>query len=281
LGEISPDSMEKAECETCADYVAVGRAALGTRELRIGGGAALALPGESSALWSRVVGLGFDEPVSIELIERVIDFYREQKIASVMIQLAPQAEPASWPEICASLNLLDDRPAWVKLAGFTPAVAERSRAVTRLDAGLRVGMVPKERAEEWADVMLRGMGRQDMRSAAMLAGTMGRQGWQSFAVFEGSAIVATASLHVMGKVGHLFGGATLPGARCRGGQSALIAARAEAAEEAGCHWLISEAVAEAQGEHNPSLHNLLRAGMTARYQRPNWTWSDPCAPRSR
>jgi hypothetical protein len=103
LGEISPDTMEKAECDTCADYVAVGRAALGTRELRIGGGAALALPGESSALWSRVVGLGFDKPVTIDLIERVIDFCREQKIASATIQRAPQAEPASWPEICASL----------------------------------------------------------------------------------------------------------------------------------------------------------------------------------
>jgi hypothetical protein len=88
LGEISPDTMEKAECETGADHVAAGRAALGTRELRIGGGAALALPGESSALWSRVVGLGFDEPVTIELIECAIDFYREQKIVSAIVKTA-------------------------------------------------------------------------------------------------------------------------------------------------------------------------------------------------
>jgi hypothetical protein len=27
----------------------------------------------------------------------------------------------SWPEICAYLNLLGDRPAWVKLAAFSPS----------------------------------------------------------------------------------------------------------------------------------------------------------------
>jgi GNAT superfamily N-acetyltransferase len=273
LNDISPAVMEKAECETVADYVAAGRPALGTREFRIGGGAALVMPGELSTVWSRVVALGFDEPVTIDLIERVLEFYREQRIAGALLQLAPQAEPARWPEICASLNLLGGRPPWVKLAGSAQAVADRGRAITRLAPGLRAGPVPHERAREWAAVMQQAMGRADMRPAEMAAATVGRPGWQSFAVFHGNQIVATGSLRVAGNVGHLFGGATLPAARGQGAQSALIAARAEAAREAGCDWLISEAVAEAPGEHNSSLHNLLRAGMSGRYQRPNWTWS--------
>jgi hypothetical protein len=106
----------------------------------------------------------------------------------------------------------------------------------------------------------------------MAVGSVGRPGWQSFAVFEGSAIVAAASLRISGDIGHLFGGATLPHARGRGAQSALIAARAAAALEAGCRWLIGETGAEAPGENNSSLHNMLRAGMGAHYHRQNWVW---------
>jgi GNAT superfamily N-acetyltransferase len=167
-----------------------------------------------------------------------------------------------------------DRGAWVKLAGPAPEVASRARAAARLADALRVGPVPPERAREWAEIMQRAMGRGDLRPAAMAAGTVGRAGWQSLAVFRDSAIVAAGSLRVSGNVGHLFGGATLPGERGNGAQSALIAARAAAAVEAGCDWVISEAVAEAPGERNPSLRNLLRAGLTARYERRNWMWSD-------
>jgi hypothetical protein len=92
------------------------------------------------------------------------------------------------------------------------------------------------------------------------------------AVFEHDDIVGCASLRVAGRTGHLFGGATLPRARRRGAQSALIAARAVAAQAAGCDWLVAETPAEGPGEHNSSLHNMIGAGMGIRYERPSWTW---------
>lgn len=76
-------------------------------------------------------------------------------------------------------------------------------------------------------------------------------------------------------VGLMDGGATLPRARGRGAQSALIAARALAARAAGCDWLVAETFAERPGEHNSSLRNMLRAGMTTRYERRNWVWRRP------
>ncbi|HEX4288948.1 MAG TPA: hypothetical protein VH021_08540, partial [Trebonia sp.] len=106
----------------------------------------------------------------------------------------------------------------------------------------------------------------------MGAGSVGRPGWRSLAVFEGSDIVAAASLYLHGDAGHVFGMATLPRARRRGAQSAPIADLAGAACDAGCAWLVAETGAEGPGEHNSSLHNMLRAGMTIRYRRRIWRW---------
>jgi hypothetical protein len=73
-------------------------------------------------------------------------------------------------------------------------------------------------------------------------------------------------------VASLFGCAALPRARRRGAQSALIAARIEAAVDAGCDWVLGETGAEEAGEHNSSLHNMVRGGLNVRYVRQTWTW---------
>lgn len=284
---ISPALIEQAEGESYADFEAAApaaaRATLGARQLRIGGGVALAMPNDPSNFWSRALGLGFAEPVTARLLERVIGFYREQAMSAATLQIAPQALPPDWPDICAQLDISDAGSAVVKLVGDLGTVVPHSRgAAARLDAGLRVAKVTAPQAREWAQVTFKVFGLPMEPHLEMAIGCVGRPGWHTFAVFEGSVIVATASLHTFDGVGHLLGGATLPEARGRGAQSALIAARAVAAQEAGCAWLIGEAGAEARGEHNPSLHNMLRAGMSARYQRKNWKWrsSAPLRPAS-
>jgi ribosomal protein S18 acetylase RimI-like enzyme len=77
---------------------------------------------------------------------------------------------------------------------------------------------------------------------------------------------------VHGDTAQFVGGATVPEQRHRGAQTALIAARARAAHAAGCRWLVVETGAEAPGGHNPSLHNLRRAGFEVLYERTNWIW---------
>lgn len=53
---------------------------------------------------------------------------------------------------------------------------------------------------------------------------------------------------------------------------ALLTARVRAAEAAGCRWLVAETGVEGPGEHNPSLHNMLRVGFEPLYERANWLW---------
>jgi hypothetical protein len=276
--EISPALMELVETASWADYLLAGSQELGTRAVLTGGGAALEVPGDPSGALNRVMGLGWEEPVSAVLLERIIGFYRDGGAPSALVMIAPQVLPADWAALSARLGIAGTGSAIVKLAGPARAVADQSKATYHLDDGLRVGPVPASRAGDWGQAMRLGFGDEDPRRARQAAALGGLPGWRLFAVRAGDDIVATGSLRVDGAVGHLFGGSTVPSARNRGAQSALIAARAAAAVEAGCAWLIAEAVAEEPGQHNSSLHNQLRAGLTARYQRQNWIWRDSALP---
>ncbi len=222
-----------------------------------------------------MTGLGFDAPITARLLEQVIEFYREQGAQSVKLQIAPQVLPAGWEDLRAKLNIPDPDSSMVKLAGHLDIVIANSLAVARLDGGLRLGPVPAGRVREWAEITWEVFDLPAEHQIDMCVAAAGQPGWQLFAVYEGDAMVATAILHTDKTIGHLFGGATLPRARNRGAQSALIAARAVAAREAGCTWLMGETGAEQPGEHNSSLNNMVRAGLALRYERKNWTWRPP------
>ena len=70
----------------------------------------------------------------------------------------------------------------------------------------------------------------------------------------------------------LFGAATLPEARNRGAQSALMAARVAEARDRGLRWVSTDTWAEHDAHPNPSQHNMVRAGLTEVHRRPNWVW---------
>jgi hypothetical protein len=76
--------------------------------------------------------------------------------------------------------------------------------------------------------------------------------------------VATGVMYVYDGIGQLYGGTTLPFARGRGG----------------CAWLVTETGVEDPGRRNSSLHNMVRMGFTALYQRQSWIWR-PAGPGAR
>jgi hypothetical protein len=277
--DVSPAVLEQTEAESLADFedsaTAAAKTALGLRELRIGGGVVLAMPGDPTGFWSKAVGLGFTEPITLQLLEQVIGFYREQGMTSAALQIAPDALPPDWDGICGQLNISPGQEL-VKLAGdlgrISATIAAAGGAAAYLGPGLRLTAVGTGQAREWGTLMWRVFEFPHEHQVEMPVGTVGRPGWQAFAVSSGDTMVAAANLRVSGGVGHLFGGTTLPEARGLGAQSALIAARAVAARAAGCDWLIGETAAEGPGTRNSSLHNMARAGLTVRYAKRNWMW---------
>ncbi|MFD0138684.1 GNAT family N-acetyltransferase [Streptomyces sp. NPDC127159] len=275
--DITVALLEKAEAEEMYEFEEgvsePDRSTYGLDSMRLGGGVVLAMRDDPSDYWSKALGFGFDEPVTLSLMEQVIAFYRERNIRMATIQLAPSTIPEDWPAICEKLGI--ERGEIIRKLATDIDTAVKASSSATLDDGLTVGPVALDEAAEWAAVVPPAMGMPARGMEKMAAASVGLPGWHPFAVREAGAIVATATLRTRQKVGSLFAGCTLPAARGRGAQSALIAARIRAARDAGCRLLVVETFDEPAGTHNSSYHNLVRAGFTLRYSRQNWVWRNP------
>jgi GNAT superfamily N-acetyltransferase len=266
---------ERSEADTLFDFEANAPAgtvaALGMASTRLAGGVVLSMRHDPTGFWSKALGFGFDEPVTADLIDAVCDFYRSQGTPMAVLQFAPSVLPGDWADICERAKLRRGS-AWVKLARDVDAPADgyRGGPGAGLSAGLRIGPVEAGQGGPWSVAMLRAFGMPEEHLSDMVVSSVGRAGWHPYGVWDGDEVVATATMRVAGPAAQFFGGATVPAWRRRGAQSALLAARAEAARAAGCRWLVAETGAEAPGEHNSSLHNLLRLGFTVVYERQNW-----------
>ncbi|MGV9803629.1 GNAT family N-acetyltransferase [Mycobacterium sp. NPDC003449] len=261
---------EGAEAEVMYQYETLAppptKSALGIATVRIGGGVALAMRNDPVGYWNKALGFGFAEPVTADLVRRVTDFYRAERSAGAVLQIAPAALPDAWPEICAEFGISFDSE-WIKLACPVEEVEPAA------PAGVDVGPVEPADVDEWASATLRGFGMPTAGLAEMMVACTGNPAFRPFAAWEGGEIVAAANLFVHGEIGALNAGATLDGYRTRGLHSALIAARAKEAARTGCRWLVAETAKPGGGEVNHSLNNLLRTGLRPLYTRQNWIWT--------
>jgi GNAT superfamily N-acetyltransferase len=257
--------VEGAEAESMFAYEMQAPPALGAAAARIGGGVALSVRNDPTGYWSKALGFGFTEPVTHRLVGRIVDFYRSAGTPGATIQIAPSVLPPDWEEICSAYGLRSGSP-WVKLAA--PIEQVRPSASTRL----RVAPVEPGDAAAWADVLLRGFGMPTVGLGEMLGAAVANPAFRPYGVWDGADLVGGGNLFVHGSVAALNGAAILPDHRNLGAQSALIAARVEAARAAGCRWVVAETGKPAEGSTNPSLTNLERAGLRVRYARQNWRW---------
>jgi GNAT superfamily N-acetyltransferase len=269
--DFSAARAELVEAEFMYQYVssmpAGPGAVLGCATARIGGGVALSIRDDPTGYWSKALGLGFDEPVTGELIDRILDFYRQQGDRTAVLQIAPSALPPDWEQIRTGRDL-QPSGAMVKLAA-------RVEEIRPGGSELRVAPVTEDDAEEWASLITTTFfGAPFDGIVQMAAATVRHPAFHPYAAWDGTEMVAGANLLVNGKVASLNSGATLPGHRGGGAQSALIAARAAAARQAGCRWLVAETGSPGPGSVDQSLNNLRRAGLRPMYVRQNVTWRD-------
>ncbi|GII52645.1 hypothetical protein Pth03_10340 [Planotetraspora thailandica] len=239
--------------------------ALGITTSRIGGGVAMSMRHDPTGYWSKALGFGFDEPVTDDLIGRVLDFYRSEGSKGAVIQIAPSVLPPNWPEI-ARTHGLQPGGHIAKLGAPIEAVVPAG------ETRLRIEPVGAGDARMWASAILKAFGMPEEGIAEMLVASVGHPHFRPYAAWEGDQIIGGGNLYVHGEVGSLNTGSTLPDHRNRGAQSALIAARAKEAASAGCRWLVAETGQPSDGESNPSLNNMLRAGLQQLYTRQNWIW---------
>jgi hypothetical protein len=147
---------------------------------------------------------------------------------------------------------------------------ERSPAT---QTSLRIEQIREERAGEYGRVVdaVFELGSPLDRWFAALCS---RAGWACFGAFDGDRLVGTGVAHVAGTYGWLGAAGTLEDARGRGAQSAILAARIRAANEAGARILATETADRVGGEAGPSFRNVMRAGFEEAFVQQWWVPSD-------
>ena len=127
-------------------------------------------------------------------------------------------------------------------------------------------------ADDYARVYARGFGMpEDPHLLRMFAAAAtGSPGFIGYGVWDGDQLVAAAQLYLAGPVAAFCGAATLEEARGRGAQSTFMERRVMDSRAAGCQWLSAETWQEFDDNHNPSLHNMKRAGFVEVYDRGNF-----------
>ncbi|MFD3450700.1 GNAT family N-acetyltransferase [Streptomyces sp. NPDC058691] len=272
---VSPLVAEQSEAEALFRFETGApehlRAALGINATRIGGGVVLSMRNDPTRFWSKALGFGVTGAVTPELIREVCDFYRAEGTPQAVLQIAPAFLPSDWEAICASEGITEGA-SWVKLVGATEDVVARADALDKAPDRITVAPVEAGHAAEWGSVLVRAFGMPEEHYAQMSAYSAAQPGWHPFAAWLDGELVGTGTMHVHGDTAQLFAGAVLPHARNRGGQTALLAARARAARDLGCRFVIAETGTETPGTRNTSLHNMLRLGFQVAYERPNWKW---------
>lgn len=242
------------------------RAGLGLARRSVGGGEVFVMANDpTGGFWNRTIGLGIDRPISADIVDDVVTFARAAGAPLQCVQVAPDADPRDWEALLEAAGLVPSA-SWVKFAAPGGTTVEAS-------TDLRVERLGAQQAESFGRVMAEGFGMpSDSLLPTWFSECVGRPGYTAYGAFDGADMVAAAALCVDDEYASLCGAATLPSARGRGAQSALMAIRLEDADAAGVRWIGTETGAETPEDPNPSLHNMRRLGLTELYERRNWIW---------
>lgn len=236
---------------------------LGMDYLRIGGGVAALMSNDPTGFyWSRVLGLGWTEPITDDLVAEILNWYRSHGSSSVIFQVSPLVAQSDWQAVL-------ERAGFTAGGSWVKCIRDTSPPVTA-PTDLQIRPLTEEDGKRYAEVYWAGFEFEDPLFIEWMSGQPTMARWRTFGAFDGDELAAVGALFLDGDYGGMSGAATLPSFRNRGAQGALIAARVEAAATEGCHWVISETGAETVDDPNPSLHNLHRYGFTDLYDRRNW-----------
>jgi GNAT superfamily N-acetyltransferase len=265
-----PGDLERAERAALRDMMQAAPpavvAGLGVETVEAGGATCVLIRGLSMIPeLNRVMGLGIDEPATEDGLDAIDGAYAG---GPHLICLSPEAQPSDLPTRLAARGYAPGYP-WMK---FCRTPDEDVTAPT----DLRVERIGADRAADFAGVVADGFGMPDsMRE--FIAVLPGRDRWSCWVAYAGDQPCGAGALFIDGDDAWVGLGATVPAARGRGAQSAILAARVRAAAQAGCRMITTETGVRTPDRPARSYRNILRAGFEEVYERPNWRSPEPLA----
>lgn len=236
------------------------RRALGTGSERLGSGL-LVHAAADVLMFNRVLGLGVESPATERDLDVATARFESTGARRFMVQVAPIARPEQLVRWLAKRGFHHHNH-WIRLVRDVSGVPAAA-------TDLRVAEFGAAHADEFGRMEAGAFGHPP-ELAGLSACLVGQPGWRFFGAFDGERLVSVSALHVQGRAAWFGFASTLATHRGRGAQSALIAARLEAARAAGCRWACVETAPDTPTKPNPSTHNLRRLGFTDAYERPNW-----------
>lgn len=221
-------------------------------------GALVMFDGPDSPL-TQTFGLGIAGPVTDTTLERIERFFSE-RAATTFHEVSPLADPAT----LALLHARGYEPFEFSSVMFQPAQGHDPPA----PSAVRVRRTATAESEIWAQAA--GEGWSEFPELQAFMQSFGRviatsEGALSYVAEIDGRIAATAAMLIHDRVALLAGASTIPSARRRGAQAALLAARMRDAAERGCD--VAMMVAQPGGG---SQRNAERNGFRIAYTRLKW-----------
>jgi GNAT superfamily N-acetyltransferase len=249
------------------------RSALGMETQPLGGDAVLTTVRRDpmAGYWNKA--LGFTDPVEADELAAIVGVVERAAVPAMAVQVQPRCQPDGFAEAAERLGLRLGAP-FVKCFGpAAPREVETDR--------LRIERLTADQAPVFSRIMHVGFGveRTDASEGWFGDPAFFEGDWATYAAYDGDEPVATARLLVVAETqaGAMFGAATLPTARGRGAQSALLDVRMREARDRGCRWASAETWMETAENPNPSQHNMRSAGLTEVHVRRNWVYRSAAA----
>ena len=257
---------EQAYMASMADPAAAAAATgLDAAVTRVGGGVVWATRDDpTGGFFCRAVGLGVTEPLTTDVLDELVQVAGDAGAPVIGLQASPHVLTHQLLAAIGDMGFAPSRT-WDKLyRDATPPPAA--------ETDLRIEPVGPEATDDYTYIVRVGFGMPP-QCTAFIAAQLVTPGWRTYGAFDDSAdgrLVGVAAMYVDGDLAAMSGAATLPEARGRGAQRALMARRISDAVAAGVRHFGCETWSETDEAKNPSLHNMHWAGFRTLYQRTNY-----------
>ena len=236
------------------------RGALGISQRRADDGALLICRCIDHLQFNRLGYLGVAEPARAATVDAGIGAFDAAGVKNWIVHVAEVADDLG--AICAERGLKPHPRTWAKFV-------RDNRPAPAAATSLTIREVDDGGGRAFGAAAAQGFGMPPVVSE-WLGALAGRECWRCFVGFDGDAPVAAGALFIDGACAWLGIDATVGSHRGRGAQSAILAARIDAAIRSGCSVLTTETGIPQEGEPVPSYANIQRAGFAVAYRRPNW-----------
>jgi GNAT superfamily N-acetyltransferase len=244
------------------------KAQLGVRVERRGNAVCFATPGADVAQLNRVVGLGFDRALDGAELASIREWFGDAGVQRWVIEWSPEASPADGHRLLTQHGGVAKTPT-VKLYGELAGLPLDDRS-----DGLTIAEVDAGAADQFQSTVASPLGVPDLVAPGVRS-TVGHPGWHYYLALDAGRPIAGAALFTLGDGAWLGVAGTIPEARRRGAQTALLRRRLHDAGRLGCRWVSAGTFAETATQPNPSLHNMVRVGLRVLYHRPRYLFDRP------